>query len=64
MGKGMRMGMDGAGAGNWDGDGTQKHDCKAWGNTAQFPALLHFPHDPSKPLGLTAHPLPISALMF
>ncbi|PKU36929.1 hypothetical protein llap_12763 [Limosa lapponica baueri] len=53
----------GAGAGdvdgNWDGDGTQKRDCKAWGDTAQFPALLPFPHDPSKPLSLAPHSLSV-----
>lgn len=56
--------MDGAEAGNWDGDRTQNHDYKAWGNTVQFPALLHFPHDPSKPVSLAARSLPYSALMF
>jgi len=66
---GMRMEMDMGmemcinGAGNWDGDRTQKRHCKAWGNTARFPALLQVPHNRSKPLSLAAHPLPISELM-
>lgn len=75
MGLGMRTGMwlglgmgdgdeDGDGVGNWHGNRTQRHNCKTWGNTAQFPAPLHFLHEPSKALSLAGHSLPISAPMF